>query len=280
MIYNAAHSSWYSGGEDSHPANDWGSPWSADEDGWYSLGIGGDFQPVAMVQTINLAGDNEWRDNDENTLSIDYNNATYTFTIGDGGSGELWTSDIAIGDTGLSIRLSGDDGFIITGTPDGAEFDAISEYSAMIDGSNDDNDDTDVEVLDGSSSIDQEDPAEDNWGQEAEESFTFTGDTVGEIVIGGFNPGEWGAVNPNNDRPTDRLDFSQFDWNGDGKVDDADVADLNDFRIEIVDGDGYFKDVVVTYIGDEDVEFGEIRLVGAGEFDNAVELVGDSFYFG
>ena len=282
MIYNAAHSSWYTGGEDSHPDNNWGS-YDVDtdaystEDGWYSLGTGGDFQPNAMVQTINLAGDNEWRDNDENTLSIDYNNATYTFTIGDD-AGELWTSDIAIGDTGLSIRLSGEDSFIITGAPDGAEFDAISEYSAVIDGSYDNNDDTDVEVFDGSSAIDQEDPAEDNWGQEAEETFTFTGDTVGEIVIGGFNPGEWGSVNADNGRLTDRLDFSEFDWNGEASG--LGEADLNDFNIEIVDGDGYFKDVVITYIGDGDVEFGEIRLVGAGEFDNAVELVGDSFYFG
>ena len=162
-----------------------------------------------------------------------------------------------------------DDGFTITGTPDGAEFVAISEYSAEF-GS--------TEVFDGSSSIDQEDPAEDNFGQEGKETFTFTGDTVGEIVIGGFNPGEWGQVNPNNDRPTDRLDFSQFDWNGAAAGNG--VADLNDFKIEIDDGDGYFKDVVITYIGDPAVEFGEIRLVGAGEFDNAVVLVGDSFVFG
>ncbi|WP_295441543.1 hypothetical protein [Sphingorhabdus sp. EL138] len=273
MIYNAAHSSWFTGVEDTFPANDWGSPFTDDEDGWYSLGTGGDFEPTAMVQTIDLAGTNNWTAGD--TLTIDYNNETYTFTVGAGGNNLITTgtgnagTDAFFDDTGLTIALGEDDGFTITGTPDGAEFDAISEYSALF-GS--------TEVFDGSSSIVEEDPAEDNFGQEAKEAFTFTGDTVGEIVIGGFNPGEWGAVNPNNDRPTDRLDFSQFDWNGAAAGNG--VADLNDFEIEIDDGDGYFKDVVITYIGEEDVEFGEIRLVGAGEFDNAVELVADSFVFG
>lgn len=269
MIYNAAHSSWYVGGDDSLPANDWGSPWADDEDGWYSLGDGGDFEPTAMVQTIDLAGAYDWVSG--NTLTLDYNNETYTFNVGAGGTLSESDTDAFFDDTGLTIALGEDDGFTITGTPDGAEFEAIAEYSAEIGVFN-------TEVTSGTSSIDQEDPAEDNWGQEAEETFTFTGDTVGEIVIGGFNPGEWGSVNADNGRLTDRLDFSEFDWNGEASG--LGEADLNDFNIEIDDGDGYFKDVVITYIGDGDVEFGEIRLVGAGEFDNAVELVGDSFYFG
>jgi hypothetical protein len=272
MIYNAHHSSW---GENDD--NNWGSPWNSDEDGWYSLGDGGDFEPSAMVQTINLAGDNEWLgEDDTNTLSIDYNNETYTFTIGED-AGELWTTDIAIGNTGLTIRLDGEDSFIITGTPDGAEFEAISEYSAEIGATN-------VEVTSGSSSIDQEDPAEDNHGQLAEEIFTFTGDTVGEIVIGGFNPGQWGQVNPENGRLTDQLDFSQFDWNGDGEANDAGLVNLNYFSFLVEDGDGYFKDVVIDFIGgaglaEGDANFGSIRLVGVGEFDNATQLVQDSIIF-
>ena len=290
MIYNAHHSSW-----DADNGNNWGAtrnadedgpPWDVNEDGWYSLGDDGDFSPSAMVQTINLTGDNEWVDDVGNTLSIDYDNQTYTFTIGED-EDQLWfrtdveldagDTGIEIGDTGLTIRLSGEDSFIITGTPDGAEFEAISEYSAEIGL-------TDAEVTSGSSSIVQENPAEDNHGQLAKEIFTFTGDTVGEIVIGGFNPGQWGQANPENGRLTDQLDFSQFNWDGDDLTDDAGLVNLNYFSFLVEDGDGYFKDVVIDFIGGAglalgDVNFGSIRLVGVGEFDNATQLVQDSIIF-
>lgn len=281
LIYNAAHSSWGLGPSD----------WNDGVDGWYSLGTNGDFDPTPQTQTINLAGDNEWRNGDGNSLTFDYNNTTYTFAVGTG-NGELnadGSNALEIGNTGLTVRLSGSDGFIITGTSDGAEFTAISEYNANLDGDDDGGPDTNVTVTSGSSSIspDPKDPATDNWGQDAKETFTFTGKEVGEVVIGGFSPGEWGSVNPDNGRLTDRLDFSQFDWNGDGEVNaaDAGMVDLSYFKITVEDGDGYFKDVVIDFIGGaklaaDDVDFGTIRLVGVGEFEDAVEKVSDSFVFG
>ena len=119
------------------------------------------------------------------------------------------------------------------------------------------------------------DPAEDNWGQENAESFNFTGDEVGDIVIGGFNPGAWGIISPDNSRPTDRLDFSNFDWNGDGSVNASDegLVNLSYFSFSIDDTDGYFKDVVIDFIGGanlnaSELDFGSIRLVGVGEFND------------
>lgn len=283
LIYNAYHSSF----DNSDDTNDWGDHWDADEEGWYSLGNGGDFTPEAQVQTIDLDGDNEWRNGDQNTLSIDYGNVTYTWTIGTG-QGELnadGTNSLEIGSTGLYISLSSDDSFTITGTPDGASFVSISQYDAWIDSANDNGDDNDVRVTSGASSIDPADPAEDNHGQVARETFQFTGDSVGEIVIGGFRPGDWGQSTNPDGRYSDRLDFSKFDWNGNGVADDAGLVDLNYFSFEIDDTDGFFKDVIIDFIGGGNntvinpSDFGTIRLVGVGELDDAIDLVRDSMLF-
>ena len=107
------------------------------------------------------------------------------------------------------------------------------------------------------------------------------------MVIGGFSAGAWGEVNPDNGRLTDQLDFSQFDWNGDGVANDAGLVSLSDFSFTVEDSDGYFADVVIDFIGGENLsgdrqselqttDFESIRLVGVGELDNAVDLVGAS----
>ncbi|MEN8751006.1 hypothetical protein, partial [Marivita sp.] len=127
----------------------------------------------------------------------------------------------------------------------------------------------------------------DGVGNLAKEAFSFTGSEVGEVVMGGFNPGAWGSINPDNGRLTDQLDFSQFDWNGDGVANDAGLVSLSDFSFTVEDSDGYFADVVIDFIGGENLsgdrqsellttDFESIRLVGVGEFDNAVDLVGAS----
>jgi plastocyanin len=270
LIYNAQHSSMASAGEGS---NDWGAPWDADEDGWYSLGSGGEFAPEAMVQTVNFDGANDWSDGD--TLSFDYEGVTYEFEVDTGATGFSETSGNSFDATGLILEIDGTDSFTLTGTPDGQPFMEVSNFDANFSGTG--------QVTSGTSDIDPNGtPAEDNFGQsDAKEIFTFTGDSVGEIVIGGFNPGEWGSVNPDNGRVTDRLDFSGFDWNGNGLDDDDGLVDLNAFSITVEDDDGFFEDVVIDFIGNgniaaEDVDFGEIRLVGVGEFEDADTLVADS----
>lgn len=269
LIYNAAHSS-MPGARD---ANDWGAPWDADEDGWYSLGSGGEFAPEAMVQTVNFDGANDWSDGD--TLSFDYEGVTYEFEVDTGATGFSETSGNSFDATGLILEIDGTDSFTLTGTPDGQPFMEVSNFDANFSGTG--------QVTSGTSDIDPNGtPAEDNFGQsDAKEIFTFTGDSVGEIVIGGFNPGEWGSVNPDNGRVTDRLDLSDFDWNGNGIDDDDGLVDLNAFSITVEDDDGFFQDVVIDFIGngnvaEEDVDFGEIRLVGVGEFEDADTLVADS----
>jgi hypothetical protein len=302
LIYNANYSNFTptsSGvGVQHTPGNNfWGAPWDASEAGWFSLGTGGDFTPIVQTQTINLDNGNtgsgsnlDWAIG--NTLSLDYGSATYTFTVGTG-SGELLltgANSLSIGDTGLTVKLvASSDSFVITGTPDGAAFTPISQFTAVVgrntnQGNNSNNGLRTVSS--GQSTIVTNDPAEDNQGQSAKEVFVFTGDSVGEVVIGGFAPGLWGeATNPGG-RLTDRLDFSQFDWNGDGTADlqDAGLVNLSYFSFSIDDSDGYFKDVKIDFIGGAnlttaDVNFGEIRLVGVGEYDNAVQLVQQSVIF-
>jgi hypothetical protein len=302
LIYNANYSNFTptsSGvGVQHTPGNNfWGAPWDASEAGWFSLGTGGDFTPIVQTQTINLDNGNTGSGNNlnwaiGNTLSLDYGSATYTFTVGTG-SGELLltgANSLSIGDTGLTVKLvASSDSFVITGTPDGAAFTPISQFTAVV-GSNTNQGDNSNNglrtVSSGQSTIVTNDPAEDNQGQSAKEVFVFTGDSVGEVVIGGFAPGLWGeATNPGG-RLTDRLDFSQFDWNGDGTADlqDAGLVNLSYFSFSIDDSDGYFKDVKIDFIGGAnlttaDVNFGEIRLVGVGEYDNAVQLVQQSVIF-
>jgi len=119
----------------------------------------------------------------------------------------------------------------ITGNADGSAFDYI--ISASRNGG--DGGDREFEALSGGGDSEAVSTtlgvvADDGLGNLAKEAFTFTGDAVGEVVIGGFNPGAWGQINPNNGRLTDQLDFSRFDWNGDGVADATDrglVADIS-----------------------------------------------------
>jgi hypothetical protein len=101
----------------------------------------------------------------------------------------------------------------------------------------------------------------DGTSNDASEVFQFVGDTIGDIVIGGFNPEGFAGAYGN---WTDRLDFSQFD--GVNSVNDLTFSiDYND------DGnDGWYDDVVIDFI---DANLGSIRLVGVGRFDTNSEDV-------
>jgi hypothetical protein len=108
-------------------------------------------------------------------------------------------------------------------------------------------------------------------GQSAREVFAFTGREVGEVVIGGFYAGAWGQVNDGN--LTDRLDFSQFDWNG--AEEGLGLGRLSDLSFNSDD-----DDVIIDYIGNVNgVSFGSIRLVDMASFEDALGRVQDSVLF-
>jgi hypothetical protein len=109
-------------------------------------------------------------------------------------------------------------------------------------------------------------------GNLASETFQFVGDSIGEIVIGGFVPGAFNSVSPINGRLTDRLDFSLFDYDsvkdGQQKL-TSDMVDV-DFEFNSTyanasgPGVGYFTDAILTFKGDADGLDCTIRLVGVG----------------
>ena len=175
-----------------------------------------------------------------------------------------------VSDVSYSYSGYSDTTITITGYADGTPVADINELTVYTEEAYYD---TSILTLEDSSVL-----ALDGIGQESREVFTFTGDYVGEVVIGGFNPGSFNSFSPENGRETDRLDFSQFDWNSDGVVDSSDQFDLSDFNFTIDDGDGFFKDVIVDFNDRDDL--GQIRLVGVGEYVDAIELVQDSIYFG
>ncbi len=105
----------------------------------------------------------------------------------------------------------------------------------------------------------------DGLGLEEREIFSFMGGEIGDVVIGGFNPGAWNTVSPINGQITDRLDFSAF----------ASVDSLDDMIFSIEDG-GPFANVEIDFV---DADLGSITLVGVGEYDNAIALVQGSILF-
>jgi len=231
-------------------------------------------------------------DDTNNTLSAQnnpvyykWNGSTYAVITEAALVAELGIVDISYTATGTT-NPGGD--WVLTGPTDGTAFVPVKDAQQVKwnTGNSDVNSGVSGNPIDLLINNVAGDPAEDNWGQAAKEVFTFTGDSVGEVVIGGFSPGAWGSANPDNGRLTDRLDFSQFDWNNDGVANEADagLVDLTYFSFTVEDGDGYFADVVVHFIGGANTtiplaDFGSVRLVGVGEYDNAVSLVQQSVIF-
>jgi hypothetical protein len=106
----------------------------------------------------------------------------------------------------------------------------------------------------------------DGRGLVEREIFTFTGDDIGDVVIGGFIAGAWNQVSPANEQITDRLDFGQF----------AGVSSLDDM-IFTIDDTGPVSNVVIDFV---DQSLGSITLVGVGEYDDAITAVQSSILFG
>jgi hypothetical protein len=118
--------------------------------------------------------------------------------------------------------------------------------------------------------------ATDGNGNDASETFLFGANAldengnldptvtldIGEIVIGGFRPNGFFEQSE-----VDRLDFSLFD----------DIRSGADLIITLEEGgrdgdaNGYFNDIIIDFVNDE---YGDIRLVGAGEYFTAENVNG------
>ena len=302
LIYNANHSA---GGV----TNEWGAPWDTPQTGWYSLGFDGDFTPVPQTQVITGYTDNGDVGNGlsftwYNAIQFEQNGQSYRAQTAlnefdpSGGADDqyfdIFTSyaqliegdwvyitkteiEAALGIDNIGYNGAYSGSWTLTGATDGTAFAAVGDVSQVKFNSGfpnitDDIYNTPTNLLTTNYSGDL---AQDNIGQYAAEVFSFTGHSVGEIVLGGFNAGAWNQVN--NGAPTDVLDFSKFDWTG---VDLGfnGLVDLADFTFTIQDGDGYFKDVIIdTRVST--ASFDSIRLVGAGEGINALDRVQESMNF-
>ena len=99
--------------------------------------------------------------------------------------------------------------------------------------------------------------ATDGLGNAASEVFTFVGDDIGDIVIGGFRPNGFFAQTE-----VDRLDFSNFA----GVTSAADLIITMEEGGSVGDSNGYFDDVIIDFVNQN---YGSIRLVGVGEYFNS-----------
>lgn len=260
LIYNAQHSAF--SGSDDHFAYGNGQvngsvDWFGDE-GWFSLGNGLDLDPVQEVQVLSWARNGTGEDAGAGSFSLQYNGETYQLSLS-GLSDDTDALEAALGE-GSSVVVStvGSDDITvtITGAYDGSDV-AITSVTD-ISGTNW------LATFTGNSISDGEGPT-DGLGNDAIEIFTFVGDDIGDVVIGGFRPN--GLAFDNNEE--DRLDFSAF----------ADITGADDLKISIEQNvDGYFDDIIIDFVNEE---YGSIRLVGAGEYftDANVNGIANSITF-
>uniref|UniRef100_UPI0025C510AF hypothetical protein n=1 Tax=Marivita sp. TaxID=2003365 RepID=UPI0025C510AF len=158
-------------------------------------------------------------------------------------------------DLGSAITTRPEVEIELVGPADGSSFDVVEDAKQVLQ--------TGVPVKALSLSSSAGELAADGIGQSEREVFTFTGDDIGEVILGGFNANGFDTAFG---RDTDRLDFSQF----------AAVDGFEDLTFGIDDDDGYFADVIIDFV---DQDLGSIRLVGVGELENAISHVQDSILF-
>lgn len=278
LIYNSYHSSWLGAA---------GTDWYG-EDGWYSLGEDLDLSPTVERQSFNtngFSGDQSSGTWYNATLFQTEANREFAFvsyaTEDDTanwyspgwsfyelvGSTYTLTSETAVESAmGAEITVSGGadqgnyiDGYTVSfiGSADGSSFNKITQAVY-------ENFDSFANVIDGYPDgfetvyFTEGERATDGLGNEAREVFKFTGDSIGEIVIGGFVPVALTGV----ERDSDLLDFSAFALEeGVGAI-----RDIRDIFISVDDTDGYFSDIIIDFANQD---FGSIRLVGVGQYDDA-----------
>ena len=294
LVYNAQSSSfgeddvnnsnWYFTSSDADV--DFRSDWNG-SDGWYSLGADLDLEAHNEVRTLtfgSLPNQVSYSYGEDSTASftVEYNSKTYTIEL-----------DFSVGNSDASVSLVSDDvggslgwADLINDIGNGAainvSFDNLSDLSVGgiltvdITGNNDGSDISfgNVSDLNGSDVsgdhvsdlvTTEGDLAHDGVGNGAGEVFTFVGDSIGEVVIGGFQPNGFPAEISGE---VDRIDLSHF----------ADIQNAGDLIITWDDTDGYFADVVIDFVNSD---YGSIRLVGAGEFfdSNNVNGIANSIIF-
>lgn len=256
LIYNAQHSD-FSGG-DYYTGSDGNDDWYTD-DGWFSLGDELELTPTRLDKTFTISNNTGLADGQSGTwtFNIEINGDSYAGTVTQTdeyeGGGFFYDWNLPTLPSGYIISASGRE-IELTGLVDGHDTASITTAVRTSGSGNGE--------LDFASSGTNGVPATDGLGNAASEVFTFTGDDIGEVVIGGFRPNGFFEA-----AEVDRLDFSMFD----------DIQDAGDLIIRIEEGgrpgdeDGYFDDIIIDFVNQE---YGDIRLVGAGEYFNDANVNG------
>ncbi|QHE87170.1 hypothetical protein [Hydrogenophaga sp. BPS33] len=253
--------------------------WNGSSSGWYSLGESGDnyLAPTPheiYIETWGAPSSTENQDVYKFTVDgTSYSVAIEKYISGEDTHGEDIFSyrmdDFHIGlsdtDVGLeafeeslgvaSFEWNGVDRFILTGPSDGSALKPVTTATMVVDNNDTVNQPMEVENIPGK-------VATDGIGNAVQEVFQFVGDEIGDVVIGGFFAKPVGADNVDGTlRWGDRLDFSQFDLNGDA----SGMGGANDLTISVVNDDqGYFSDVLITF-NTAGMEDSSILLVGVGD---------------
>lgn len=258
-------------GEESFEHGDWN-----DKSGWYSLGGGADSYLDPMPHEIYIETWDAPTGERQDAYKFTVDGTSYSVSIerywaGEDSHGEdtydyrltdfrIGLSDEDVGQSafedalGLSSFEWVGDRFVLTGQSDGSALKPVTTATKVVADNQTVNHPMEVENVPGH-------VASDGIGNAVQEVFQFVGDSIGEIVIGGFFAKPVGADNVDGVlRWGDRLDFSQFDLNGaaDG------MGGRNDLTISVVNTDGgYFSDVLITF-NTAGMEDSSILLVGVG----------------
>ena len=217
----------------------WGRPAGEDHQDVYKFTVDGTSYSVAIEQY--------WTDYD----TIGYRMTDFRIGLSDEDVGrEAFEAALGLS----SFEWNGDDRFVLTGPLDGSPLKPVTTATQVVDDNTTVNHPMEVENIPGH-------VATDGIGNAVQEVFQFVGESIGEIVIGGFFAKPVGADNVDGVlRWGDRLDFSQFDLNGAAEG----LGGRNDLTISVVNNDeGYFSDVLITF-NTAGMEDSSILLVGVG----------------
>lgn len=257
--------------------------WNGNHSGWYSLGDGSDsyLEPTAheiLIESWGVPSNTGLGAADVYKFTVDgtsYSVSIEKYISGEDIHGEdiydyrmadfrIGLSDVDRGLAAFEEALGVDsfewewDGtnsqFVLTGPADGSVLKAVTNATMVVNDGTTVNHPMETENIPGN-------VASDGIGNAVQEVFQFVGDSIGEIVIGGFFAKPVGADNVDGVlRWGDRLDFSQFDLNGAA----SGMGGRNDLTISVVNDDnGYFSDVLITF-NTAGMEDSSILLVGVG----------------
>jgi hypothetical protein len=282
LVYNAQHSNFLGSSDDLVHASDanFDSDWFGRE-AWFSLGDELSLDPTAHRVTF-TAPSHAGVDIDNNqsgtyALDLIINGVSYDISLvmadpaGGNAGDNTWAWNLGSGDgsatqallaLGITPTGTSSQSLVLTGPASGESFTASTANIAKTSGTGD-------LTFSMGNSLAAGVMAVDGLGNDASETFMFVGETIGDVVIGGFRPNGVFDV-----AQVDRLDFTMFD----------DIMSAGDLRIYVEEGgrfadtDGYFNDVIIDFVN---LEYGSIRLVGVGEYftDANVNGIANSIIF-